>query len=223
MSAKRLRELLVTRGVRNDHDLSKVVQPTPPVISYAKADRYWTQKWYVWRVGFNLDPNAHWHDRGKKVFAVGKVHGVSDKSEQFIAATAWASERYTQWSDEWVKTPFGSWMPQDALEQALQFHLPELFDGAGRTPKVVGDSVVKRITDKLYGEDPEFAESVPSVDPYVMSLDGDGWYRVVGSGVAVFIHATNQEDALKRVKFMAQRMSMDASLEWHITKRDPEV
>lgn len=249
VSAKRLREMLEAVKIYNDHGLTWVVDPTPPVISYAKAGRHWSAKWFVWRTGHKVDPNAHWHDHGAKVFPVSNVGGTLNKDEQFIAATAWASEKYVRWSDEWVKTPFGSWMPKDALEVALRHHLPELF-----VVKGAGDPVVKRITDKLYAEDPEWAESTPNVETPqrpvgdmsesirkafdllegdsrvdesmktgVSSVDADGWYRVVGSGVAVFTQATSAEDAKRRMMFMIDRISMDASLQLHVTKRDPEV
>lgn len=212
ISAKWLREMLNVVKVVNDHEFSKVVQPVPPMVSYAKADRYWSARWYVWRAGYKVDPNAHWHDNGAKVFQVGKVNGVSDKNDQFTAAVAWASEKYTHWSDEWVKTPFGAWMPQDALEQALRHHLPELF----KEKKPTADPVVQRIVEKMYGDDPEMAESEPTVET-------DGWYRVVGAGVAVFTYATSEQDARNRVEHMIQRVTMDVDTNLHITKRDPEV
>lgn len=250
ISAKRLREMLNAVKVVNDHELSKVVQPVPPMISYVKADRYWSARWYVWRAGYKVDPNAHWHDNGAKVFQVGKVNGVSDKNDQFTAAVAWASEKYTRWSDEWVKTPFGTWMPQDALEAALRHHLPELF----KEKKLTGDPVVKHITDKLYAEDPEMAESERVTNPLrrpvgdmsesirkafdllegesrvdesmkvdVSTVETDGWYRVVGAGVAVFTYATSEQDARNRIEHMIQRVTMDVDTNLHITKRDPEV
>lgn len=273
ISAKRLRDMLEGVTVFNDHSLFSVVRPTPPVISFAKRDRHWSARWYVWRVGFKVDPNAHWHDNGAKTFMVGHVRGAYDKDEQFAAAKDWASEKYGYTTDEWSKTPFGSWVPKDALEIALSYHLPEHF---GRTVYVpptelpdmrplseavkkaplesTGDPVVKRITDKLYAEDPEWAESEPAVETQarpvgdmsesirkafdlledesrvdesmkvdVSTVETDGWYRVVGSGVGVFTYATSAEDAKKRVMFMINRISMDASLELHVTKRDPEV
>jgi hypothetical protein len=249
ISAKRLREMLSTVRVYNDHGLSMVVSPTPPVVSYTKAERYWSAKWSVWRVGHRTDPKSHWHDGGAKVFTVEHVNGSLNKDEQFTAAIAWANERYTKWSDEWVKTPFGAWMPKDALEAALRHHLPELF-----VTKGAGDPVVKRITDKLYADDPEWAESTAVVDPLrqpvgdisesirkafdllegesrtdasrdvdVSTVETDGWYRVVGAGVAVFIQATGEQDALNRVEHMTRRVTMDVDTNLHVIKRDPEV
>lgn len=211
ISAKRLREMLDNVRVYNDHDLSMIVNPVPPVVSYTKAERYWSAKWSVWRVGRRTDPKSHWHDGGAKVFTVEHVNGSLNKDEQFTAAIAWANERYTKWSDEWVKTPFGSWMPKDALEAALRHHLPELF-----VTKGAGDPVVKRITDKLYAENPEMAESEPTVET-------DGWYRVVVAGVAVFTQATSEQDALQRIDHMVRHMATSVDVTPHITKRDPEV
>lgn len=157
---------------------------------------------------------------------------------------------YTQWSDEWVKTPFGSWAPKDALEAALRHHLPELF----KEKKSTGDPVVKRITDKSYADDPERVESEPVIDPLrrpigdmsesirkafdllegdsrvdesmkvnVSSVETDGWYRVVVAGVAVFTQATSEQDALQRIDHMVRHMATSANVNPHITKRDPEV
>lgn len=276
ISAKQLREMLLELSVYNDHELFKIVNPTPPVISHVTSNKWQSPRWRVWRVGRNVDPNAHWKDNGAKAFLILRVRDETPgqaKNRAFNAAVAWASEKYTRWSDEWVKTPFGSWVPKDALEIALSYHLPEHF---GRTVYVpptelpdmrplseavkkaplepTGDSVVKRITDKLYAEDPEWAESEPAVETQarpvgdmsesirkafdllegesrvdesmkvdVSTVETDGWYRVVGSGVGVFTYATSAEDAKKRVMFMINRISMDASLELHVTKRDPEV
>lgn len=252
VSTKRLREMLDNARAHNDHELFKAVNPAPPLISHSAADKWRSPKWRVWRVGFKTDPNAHWQDGGAKTFVISR-HGDETpgqaKARVFTTAVAWASEKYTQWSDEWVRTPFGSWAPKDALEQALRHHLPELFAVKG-----AGDPAVKRITDKLYAEDPEWAESTPNVETpqrpigdmsesirkafdllegdsrvdesmktEVSSVDADGWYRVVGSGVAVFTQATSAEDAKRRMMFMIDRISMDASLQLHVTKRDPEV
>lgn len=221
ISAKRLREQLEAKRIHNDHGFSKVVSPTPPMISHQTSQRWHSSNWRVWRVGVKVNPNAHWSDNGAQSFIIQPTRGETPgqaKIRTFTEAIAWASEKYGYTPDEWVKAPFGAWMPKDALEQALRFHLPELFDGEVAAPKPTRDPVVKRITDKLYGE-----TELKETEPFILPLDADGWYRVVGSGVAVFIHATTEEDALKRVKFMVQRMSMDASLEWSVSKRDPEV
>lgn len=195
ISATRLRDMLEQVVVHNDHNLFQHVKPVPPVISYAKSDRHQYARWRVWRPGFKVNPNAHWHDGGAKTFLVASAQ---KKAEQFEAAKNWASEKYGYTIDEWEKTPYGSWVPKDALEAALRHHLPHLFVEEG--------------------DDTTLIESARTrVDT------GDDWYRVVGANVAVFIQATDAEDAKKRVMHMINRLTMDCSLELHITKRDPEV
>lgn len=189
ISAKKLREMLLESRVHNDHELFKVVNPTPPVISHVTSSKWESPRWRVWRVGRKVDPNAHWKDNGAKTFLISRVGDETPgqaKNRAFNAAVAWASEKYTRWSDEWVKTPFGSWAPNDALEVALSHHLLEIFGEIVYAPPTerpdtrplaeaikcvpieppapTGDPVVKRITDKLYAENPEMAESEPTVE-----------------------------------------------------------
>lgn len=253
ISAKKLREMLLESRVHNDHELFKVVNPTPPVISHVTSSKWESPRWRVWRVGRKVDPNAHWKDNGAKTFLISCVGDETPgqaKNRAFNAAVAWASEKYTRWSDEWVKTPLGSWAPKDALEAALRHHLPELF----KEKKSTGDPVVKHITDKLYAEDPEWVESTPKVETQerpvgdmsesirkafdllegdsrvdesmkvdVSTVETDGWYRVVVAGVAVFTQATSEQDALQRIDHMVRHMATSVDVTPHITKRDPEV
>lgn len=241
ISAKKLREMLLESRVHNDHELFKVVNPTPPVISHVTSSKWESPRWRVWRVGRKVDPNAHWKDNGAKTFLISRVGDETPgqaKNRAFNAAVAWASEKYTRWSDEWVKTPFGSWAPNDALEVALSHHLLEIFGEIVYAPPTerpdtrplaeaikcapieppapTGDPVVKRITDKLYAENPEMAESAPTVET-------DGWYRVVVAGVAVFTQATSEQDAFQRIDHMVRHMATSVDVTPHITKRDPEV
>lgn len=248
VSAKKLREMLVDVRAHTEGRLFKPVQPAPPVITHRSANRHQRARWVVTRVGYKTDPeHGHFLDGGNKIFPIDAVYL---KQTQLEAAIDWASEKYGYTADEWVRTPFGSWAPKAALEHALRHYLPELFGESTST----GDPVVKRITDKLYGEDPEWAESTPEVKPTgrsagntgesirrafdflegesrtdeslkvdVSSVDADGWYRVVGANVAVFIQATSEHDAKTRVELMINRMTMNCTLSLHITKRDPEV
>lgn len=276
VSPKRLREMLYAVKVHNDHELFKVVSPTPPLISYITADKWRSPKWRVWRIGLKVNPNSHWQDGGAMAFIVSRYGDETPgqaKNRALTEAVAWTSKRYGYTTDEWEKTPFGAWAPKNALEVALSHHLPEHFGQVVYVPPTerpdtrplnevvkrvpiesVGDPVVKRITDKLYTEDPEWVESTPKVDTRerlvggtseairkafdtledesradespkveISSFDADGWYRVVGAGVAVFVQATDAANARGRVEHMIKRMSMDASLELHITRRDSEV
>lgn len=248
VSAKKLRELLADVRAHTENQLFKPVLPAPPVISYQPANRHQRARWVVTRVGYKTDPeHGHFLDGHNKIF---RVDGVTPKEPARVLAIDWASEEYGYTTAEWAKTPFGSWVPKVALETALRHYLPELFGESTST----GDPVVKRITDKLYGEDPEWAESTPEVKPTgrsagntgesirrafdflkgesrtdeslkvdVSSVDADGWYRVVGANVAVFIQATSEHDAKTRVELMINRMTMNCTLSLHITKRDPEV
>lgn len=231
-SAKKLRELLAGVRLHNEAHLFKPVLPTPPVISYRSSNRHQRGRWVVTRAGHKTDPkHGHFLDAYNKVFP---VDGVNSKQTQLVRAIGWASEKYGYTIDEWEKTPFGSWAPKDALKAALLHYLPELFEESTST----SDPTVKRITDKLYSEDPEWVESTLDVESTSRPVDStsesitraqdssvstDGWYRVVGANVAVFIQAASTDDAKNRVTHMIQRMSMDCSLELYTTKRDPEV
>lgn len=303
ISVKRLRDMLEQVVVHNDHGLFKHVRPVPPVLSYTKQDRHWSACWRVWRAGLVVDPEAHWHDNHAKTFIVSSAQ---EKAEQFAAAKDWASERYGYTTDEWVKTPYGSWAPRTGLEAALRHHLPHLFVEEGEnttsiepsgvretTIHIPGDPVVKRITDKLYSDGTdEVIKKIPShgdvlringltsiedsdvrtaaLDAYSEEWEGSRyevrdhqralraavkagvevvlahlnsrendvddhgadentengalhWYEVRGANVAVFVQALDEHDARSRVRRMINRMTMDCSLELHITKRDPKM
>lgn len=275
ISAKRLRDMLEQVVVHNDHGLFRHVKPVPPVLSFTKRDRLWSACWRVWRPGLRVDPNAHWHDHGAKTFLVGSAQ---EKAEQFETARNWASEKYGYTTD-WVKTPFGSWVPKDALDAALRHYLPDLFEETVYVPPTVLpdmrplDEVIKKIPshgdvlrieglssvedsnvrqaaldaysevwipskgltrDHERGMRAALQAAVPIAHAHLNACksstgvddDTDGtshWYEVRGAGVTVLVRAIDETDAETRVKRLINRMTMDCSLELHITRRDSEV
>ena len=232
VSAKKLRELLADVRAHNEGQLFKPVLPEPPVISYRKSDRHQFARWVVARSGYKTDPeHGHFLDGHNKVFP---VTAATTRVGQFIRAREWASEKYGYTIDEWEKTPFGSWAPKTALDAALWHYLPELFEESTSA----GDPTVARIVEKMYGDDADEPQTttvyipptqLPDVRPlseviqHVSSVKTDGWYRVVGANVAVFIQATSEHDAKNRVEHMINRMTMDGGGVLYTTKRDPEV
>lgn len=210
-TATQLRNLLSSRArIVNESSFFRVIAPAPPVVTYRKTDRHLYARWLVTRVGYKTDPEGgHFLDGHNKTFL---VVSADQKQSELVLALSWASEKYGYPPDEWVKTPFGSWAPKTALDTALRHHLPHLFAEEGEDATPVEPSGVIETTIHT----PIDRVTSPTVET-------DGWYRVVGANVAVFIRATNADDAEKRVQHMIQRMTMDCSLELHITKRDPEV
>lgn len=211
VSAKKLRELLADVRAHTEGRLFKPVQPAPPVITHRSANRHQRARWVVTRVGYKTDPeHGHFLDGRNKIFPISSV---DHKQSELVRAIGWASEKYGYTIDEWEKTPFGSWTPKSALETALRHYLPELFDAEASK------------TTTVYAPPTQLPDVRPlaEVVQHVPSIETDGWYRVVWANVAVFIQATSEHDAKTRVKHMINRMTMDVTLDLHITKRDPEV
>ena len=105
-------------NIINAHDLAKRSGGLMLVASYRPAENgraSSSAQWSVWRVGHQVDPNAHWQDHGSKVFTVS---GCEQKEPQRLAAIKWASEKYG--IDEWEKSPFGSYHPKGILAKATQ-------------------------------------------------------------------------------------------------------
>lgn len=205
VSAKKLREMLADIQAHNEGRLFKAVQPAPPVITHRPANRHQRARWVVTRVGYKTDPeHGHFLDGGNKIFPISSA---DHKQSELVRAIGWASEKYGYEIGEWEKTPFGSWTPKSALETALRHYLPELFETSVYVPPTVLPDMRP------------LAEAVQ----HVSSIETDGWYRVLGANVAVFIQATSEHDAKTRVEHMINRMTMDVTLDLHITKRDPEV
>lgn len=243
IAAKKLRELLADVQVHNERQLFKPVLPAPPVISYRKTDRHQFARWVVARSGHKTDPeHGHFLDGGNKIFP---VTAATTRDGQFIRARDWASEKYGYTTDEWVKTPFGGWAPKVALESALWHYLPELFEKPTTTiyipPTTLPDArpldeVIKKtlVRDHEQAMGAALQVAVPVAHAHLSahenttneddtSAETDGWYRVVGANVAVFIKAMSEHDAKNRVEHMINRLTMDCDLNLHVTKRDPEV
>lgn len=65
---------------------------------------------FVYRPGYNTDPEAAWYDHKTKTFSGNKATSVEE-------AKAWASERYG--IKEWAKTPYGDWMDADFVKKRV--------------------------------------------------------------------------------------------------------
>lgn len=127
LSAKRQREILADRhNIHNPHGLCAAVMEWFPdrkvvYVDYRPQETgraFLSAAWQVVRPGFKTDPNSYWRDYGHKTFDVWRPG--KDKEPKRLEAIAWASERYGFDPDEWVKTPFGSYMPASVLAPVLK-------------------------------------------------------------------------------------------------------
>ena len=178
LTAARLRELLVTKRVRNDEDLIGDTGGKIPYVSFrnGRKKRNVASAWQVKTPGRRTDPDGRFVDDFDKTFLVSES-GTLATPEQ---AKLWASETYG--IHDWTKTPFGSWTSRAHLDARLRELLPEFFDPDYRDP------TVQKIVAKLYGDD-ESDERL---------------YRVVVQLYAkpeppLYVKATDEDDARRQV------------------------
>jgi hypothetical protein len=138
-----LRDLLLTKGVRNDHDLVGDTGGKIPYVTFrnGRKKRNVVSAWQVKTPGRRTDPDGRFADDFDKTFLVSEK-GVLATPD---AAKLWASETYGV--HDWVKTPFGSWTSKERLDARLRELLPQFFDPDYRDP------TAQKIVAKLYGDD----------------------------------------------------------------------
>lgn len=141
-TAKKLRELLALKDVRNDWELLGDTDGKIPFVMYRNGFKKngVLSAWQVLVVSRRTDPNGQYRDGFNKTFLVGELGTVATAE----AARQWAAETYD--IHDWVKTPFGSWTSQAHLQKRLSELMPERFDPDYRDP------AVQKIVAKMYGD-----------------------------------------------------------------------
>lgn len=109
---KLTRKALAERGIINTWDMLAHGEPAityqPPHTRACMPSR-----WRVWRRGVEI-ADQPWYDRGGKTF--GGV-GEGWRTEALEIAKAWASKEFG--FSEWVRNPFGEWVPAQVPERLL--------------------------------------------------------------------------------------------------------
>jgi hypothetical protein len=220
IAAAKLRDQLAYVGVHGDRQLFTAVETMPPVIVYRLSNRHAYPRWLVTRPGYKTDPTyGHFLDGHNKAFVVKRR---DDKKPQLELAIDWASKKYSFTLDEWVKTPYGSWAPRAVLETALRHHLPHLFGESGSTVTPIESTGATETALYSHVSAPPVDAPAEAVEP--PGQDTDGWYRVLGANVAVFVQATNADDARGRVEHMINHTLTDVTPTLHVRPaRDEEL
>jgi hypothetical protein len=105
------RPKLATVSIFNEYDMLKKGEA---VVRWYPYRRHTPggNSWHVGVKGTHL-PDTPWYNHGAKSFT---AHGASSKADALTAALQWAAN-YTGVST-WVKTPWGSYIPQTAAWRA---------------------------------------------------------------------------------------------------------
>lgn len=95
----------------NTHDLLRSGEPAIDYVGRGDSRSMRTPGWTVWARDRAL-AGAPWYDYGAKKFI---VFGREEKQAKLEEATAWASQHFKV--AEWVRTPFGSYVPREVAER----------------------------------------------------------------------------------------------------------
>jgi hypothetical protein len=186
LTAKRVRELLALKRVHNDFVLVGDTAGKVPYVTYRNgvAKQGIAAAWQVITPGRSTDAFGSPRDDYNKTFVVLDARSPESRNDTLNVALKWASGLYNvDLATEWMKTPFGGYTVRDHLNARLRELLPREFDPDYRDP------TVKKIVDKLYGDDNDSPERMfrvvvqlyvqPEPPLYVRATDEDAARRQV--------------------------------------------